>query len=65
VSEDLTRDDIDRCAKLLLARYGAHAASRAGSHAVGLRALGSEDAAKIWFRVKAAIERLQASADGD
>jgi hypothetical protein len=58
----VTENDIDRCAKLLIDRNASDAAARAAWRATDLRALGFEDAADIWDRVKEAIVRLQAHA---
>jgi hypothetical protein len=58
----VTENDIDRCAKLLINRNAGDAAARAAWRATDLRALGYEDAAVIWDRVKEAIVRLETAA---
>jgi hypothetical protein len=43
----------------MIREYADGAASRAGARAIELRATGQLDAADIWLRVKAAIEKLE------
>jgi hypothetical protein len=44
----------------MILHHGDNAASRAARRAIELRAAGETDAAEVWLRVKAAIERLEA-----
>jgi len=61
----LTDEDIERCAKSMLAQYGATAAHRAQRRAEEAVLRGASMTASIWSDVAAKIEQLQAKAPAE
>jgi len=56
----LSRDDIERAARSMIRDYGARAAQRAATEAVGASARGSRLIAEYWNRIERRIREIQA-----